>query len=274
MAGMNNPLQNSLKQLGINNPQQQQSQLPWANGFQPSWEDKALGWLNPVGDAIGAIGGGLEDIFGERLFGKPEQWNQRSTQTPIQRQWAEQQMQNSMDAPKPQWDPLEKFVRQNYQQKSIPSLMSRIGRLNGMNTGAGRQMMAQADVDFENQLGAMKSDWERGNRQDLNRNAMTAFQQPAFYDEHQQKQEGAAWPIMMAALSGATGGGAGMGTNAIAEFIKQLMQQQNQQPTGESQYGNSFSIPNKQNDNWNNPNNLLASLYQRRPSLMPNPQPF
>jgi hypothetical protein len=102
----------------------------------------------------------------------------------------------------------------------------------------------------------MRSDWERGNRQDMAQRVRMAMQ-PTFENTTEPAQKGNLLPLIMAGISAYTGGGSGMALSAITELLKGLMEQQGQgQEQENNRFGGSFSIPEQQINKWNRMGNM------------------
>jgi hypothetical protein len=124
-----------LKQQGAN---QKPADSFDSSKYVPSGFDKTMGNMM----------GGFERA-GEWLTGKPARVTQNSLMSPQQQRWIDETLRRDMNTPEAKFDPIEQFVRQNFSKTTMPSLMSRISRLNGMQTGAGRQMMADTQTGLE-----------------------------------------------------------------------------------------------------------------------------
>lgn len=162
-----------------------QQNKPW--GQQHPWQ------MAGAGTGAAALSGLLSGLFsGGGMFGKKERTNQVPLYSPqimglknrMPLQIWEQLMGNQFD-----FGPIEQLARQGFQQKTIPSIMSRFNMGSNLNSSAQMGALGEAGTNLDAQLAAMRQNYGQ-ERQRLLASLMPTAMTPSFENVMRPRQAG------------------------------------------------------------------------------------
>lgn len=151
------------------------------------------GMSNKLWEGSGA--GDAWNWLKEQSTGKPAYNEQVSTVTPEVQQALSQMLQyglNGMNSNQFDWAPIEQQARSNFAQNTMPSIAERFTQLGGGNSlgsGSRQRMMAGAQAGLEENLAAMKSQYNL-QREPLMQNYMRMGMMPQFENQYHQEDPG------------------------------------------------------------------------------------
>lgn len=163
----------------------QQNKKPW--GQQHPWQ------MAGAGTGAAALSGLLSGLFsGGGMFGKKERTDQvplfspeimkLKNQMPLEI-W-QQLMGNQFD-----FGPIENLARQGFEQKTIPSIMSRFNMGSNLNSSAQMGALGEAGTNLDAQLAAMRQNYGQ-ERQRLLASLFPTAMSPSFENVGRPRQQG------------------------------------------------------------------------------------
>ena len=157
------------------------------------WVQKNPGTAMAGGGALAGLSGLASGLFsGGGMFGKSEKTNQVPMYSPqimaLKNQmpleiW-QQLMGNQFD-----FGPIEQLARQGFQQKTLPSIMSRFNMGNNLNSGGQMGALGEAGTNLDAQLAAMRQNYGQ-ERQRLLASLMPTAMTPSFENVMRPRQAG------------------------------------------------------------------------------------
>ena len=157
------------------------------------WVQRNPGTAMGLGGGLAGLSGLASGLFGGGgMFGHREKTNQVPMYSPqimalknqMPMQIWEQLMGNQFD-----FGPIEQLARQGFQQKTLPSIMSRFNMGNNLNSGGQMGALGEAGTNLDAQLAAMRQNYGQ-ERQRLLASLMPTAMTPSFENVMRPRQAG------------------------------------------------------------------------------------